>query len=156
MRANIREKRLENDFRALREFLSNRSHIQLDEIEGDPPDYCQLLFETCGIVKLDNNRPVYGFSHRIELVFPADYPRDGPIINHLTPVFHPNFYPDGNVCVSTWIPGRTVMTLVQQIDDMIAYRNFDKHFIRNAPNPEAAQWVEENWGLIPITDSACE
>lgn len=151
-----RERRLENEYRQLKEFLDRKQHIKLDMADGDPPDYYQLSFNTCGINRLEDGRPVYGSKHRIEFIFPAEYPRDGPILRYLTPVFHPNFYEDGEICVSWWIPGRTLTALVQQLDDMIAYRNFDAHRIFNAPNKEAAQWAVDHPKMIPVNDNKCE
>lgn len=150
-----RDKRLENEYHLVKEFLDRKNHITLEVVEGDPPDYYQITFDTCGITCLRNGEPVYGRNHRIEFILPAEYPRNGPIIHHLTPVFHPNFYQDEDICVSTWIPGRTLIALIQQLDDMITYRNFDTHNIDNAPNSEAAQWAIKHPELIPIANNKC-
>ena len=38
------------------------------------------------------------FKARLE--FPSNFPNHPPIIKFLTPIFHPNVYPDGKVCIS--------------------------------------------------------
>lgn len=155
MISTTRDRRLANEYRQLKEFLERKKHITLTVVEGEPPDYYQLSFNTCGVIRLENGDPVYGSTHRIEFILPAEYPRNGPILRCLTLIFHPNFFKDGSICISTWIPGRTMVTLIQQLDDMICYRNFDTHFIKNAPNKEAAQWVVDHPHLIPVNSIKC-
>ncbi len=146
-----RDRRLANEYHQLKEFLCRKKHITVAVVDGDPPDYYQLSFNTRGIIRLENGNPVYGSAYLIEFILPAEYPRDAPMLRCLTPIFHPNFYKDGSICISMWIPGRTLVTLIQQLDDMICYRNFDTHFIDNAPNEEAAQWAVDHPQLIPIS-----
>jgi ubiquitin-conjugating enzyme E2 R len=35
-----------------------------------------------------------------EMVFPNDYPYSPPKFRFLIPIYHPNIYPDGNLCIS--------------------------------------------------------
>lgn len=37
---------------------------------------------------------------RAEMSFPIDYPMNPPSLKFITPMFHPNVYKDGNVCIS--------------------------------------------------------
>ena len=34
------------------------------------------------------------------MTFPDDYPNNPPKMIFKTPMWHPNIYPDGNVCIS--------------------------------------------------------
>ncbi|KAF1981361.1 ubiquitin-conjugating enzyme [Aulographum hederae CBS 113979] len=43
---------------------------------------------------------------RARLVFPPDYPSSPPSLTFMTPVFHPNIYPNGEVCISILHPAR--------------------------------------------------
>jgi ubiquitin-protein ligase len=161
MTENTWDRRLRNDYRLIQEYLQHSSHIALDAVDGDPPDYYQVCFDTCGIVRLENGEPVYGRKHRVEIILPPEYPRNGPLLRYLTPIFHPNFYPDGDICVSAWIPGRPLIEVIKQLDHMIAYRNFDTHKIswglQIAPNRDAALWAEQHPDLIPINqDRFCK
>lgn len=156
MLPNPRDERLANEYRLLSEFVGWKKNIVIELIEGNPPDYYVVAFSSCGIVRLEGDSPIYSNEHRIEITLPAEFPGHGPILNWLTPIFHPNFYDDGNVCISTWAPGRTLVAVCHQLDDMIAYRNFDPHDdIGNAPNKDAAEWVLKHLDLIPISGGQC-
>lgn len=41
-----------------------------------------------------------GYVLRAEMNFPGDYPISPPKLKFITPMFHPNIYKDGNVCIS--------------------------------------------------------
>jgi ubiquitin-conjugating enzyme E2 G2 len=41
---------------------------------------------------------------RATLAFPRDYPLSPPTMRFATPIFHPNIYPDGRVCISILHP----------------------------------------------------
>ena len=47
-----------------------------------------------------------GFFNAI-LTFPLDYPNSPPQIKFTSPMFHPNIYPDGRVCISILHPPGT-------------------------------------------------
>lgn len=42
----------------------------------------------------------HGYVLRAEMIFPGDYPISPPKLKFVTPMFHPNIYKDGLVCIS--------------------------------------------------------
>jgi len=48
---------------------------------------------------------------RAEMTFPEDYPYQPPKFRFLIPIFHPNVYPDGQLCISILHkPGEDIMS----------------------------------------------
>ena len=41
---------------------------------------------------------------KAKLNFPTDFPFNPPVFKFITPVYHPNIYPDGKVCISILHP----------------------------------------------------
>ena len=67
---------------------------------------------------------------KMELEFTEDYPQAPPTVKFITPIFHPNVYADGKICVDTlqkeWTPVYTIAALLQSIRSLL-----------NEPNPES-------------------
>lgn len=64
------------------------------------------------------------------LIFPEDYPTKPPKCKFTPPLFHPNVYPSGTVCLSIlnedegWKPAITIKQILLGIQDLL-----------NDPNP---------------------
>jgi len=41
---------------------------------------------------------------KAEIIFPPDYPNNPPKLKFVSPIWHPNIYPDGTVCISILHP----------------------------------------------------
>jgi ubiquitin-conjugating enzyme E2 G2 len=48
--------------------------------------------------------PYDGGCFRASLSFPKDYPLNPPVMKFTSPLWHPNIYPDGTVCISILHP----------------------------------------------------
>ncbi|KAJ3296129.1 E2 SUMO-conjugating protein ubc9 [Blyttiomyces sp. JEL0837] len=68
--------------------------------------------------------------YKILMTFPDDYPQKPPKCKFTPPLFHPNVYPSGTVCLSIlneeqdWKPAITIKQIVLGIQDLL-----------NDPNP---------------------
>lgn len=68
----------------------------------------------------------------MRLLFPDEYPQKPPKCQFTPPLFHPNVYPSGNICLSIvnedqdWKPAITVKQILQGIQDLL-----------NEPNPNS-------------------
>ncbi|CAG8494475.1 9890_t:CDS:2 [Ambispora gerdemannii] len=76
--------------------------------------------------------PWEGGTYKIIMSFPEDYPSKPPKCKFTPPLFHPNVYPSGTVCLSilneeeAWKPAITIKQILLGIQDLL-----------NDPNPES-------------------
>jgi ubiquitin-conjugating enzyme E2 A len=75
---------------------------------------------------------------KLELHFTTEYPMSPPKVKFMTPVFHPNVYKDGNICMdimkSQWSPVYDVSALLLSIQSLLSDPNPN-----SAANGEAAE-----------------
>lgn len=53
-----------------------------------------------GIIFGPERTPYQGGIFKFEMKFPKEYPNKPPKLQFITPLFHPNIYTDGKVCIS--------------------------------------------------------
>ena len=79
---------------------------------------------------------------RIELSLPARYPFQPPLAAVQTPVWHPNVFVSGTICLGTkWSPSEGLDLFVQRLARLLT---FDPLLVNtaSAANREAAAWYE--------------
>jgi len=111
---------------------------------------------------------------KARLSFPIDYPLMPPKMKFETPIWHPNIYPDGNVCISIlhppeedkygyesvqerWLPIHTPESILLSVISMLSSPNDESPANVNA----ARQWREDpaafkkqvrNWSTREISE----
>ncbi|MDZ7958989.1 MAG: ubiquitin-conjugating enzyme E2 [Aulosira sp. DedQUE10] len=148
---SVREKRLRNDFQAL-SALVNNSGATLEIISHNrEPAYQYVIEYRCrGIEKLENNRPVFRTTHRVEITLGNNYPKDMPTAKFLTPIFHPNVFDNLKVCLgNTWTMAETLPELVLRIGKIIQYGD-DITNLKSPANSTAKSWAEKNMQSFPV------
>lgn len=146
--SEIRETRLKGDYRRLRELTAGNDLIQIESVEGDPPETYTIRFACRGVTAVGPRGPVFGELHRVRLSLPVEYPTRPPQMRWLTPIFHPNINEEGTgVCVDTWYPSKFLDDLCIMLGRMIQYQNYNPfHSLRL----DAAQWAQKNRHLFPL------
>ncbi|PYI20067.1 ubiquitin-conjugating enzyme [Aspergillus violaceofuscus CBS 115571] len=103
-----------------------------------------------------NTESKTGGFFRARLSFPPDYPHMPPKMKFETPLFHPNIYPNGDVCISIlhppeedkygyesaaerWSPVQTPETILLSVISMLSSPNDE-----SPANVEAARLWREN------------
>lgn len=90
----------------------------------------------CGIPGKDNTLWAGGL-FKVNLIFPDEYPTKPPKCKFVPPLFHPNVYPSGTVCLSilnedeSWKPSFTVRQILMGVQDLL-----------DTPNPESPAQAE--------------
>ncbi|RKO96312.1 hypothetical protein CXG81DRAFT_13405 [Caulochytrium protostelioides] len=83
------------------------------------------------------NTPWEGGIYHLTMTFPEDYPQKPPKCKFSPPLYHPNVYPSGTVCLSIlndeqdWKPAITIKQILLGIQELL-----------NDPNPDSPAQAE--------------
>jgi ubiquitin-conjugating enzyme E2 A len=101
--------------------LARLQSDNLDDIISVVPinDYCWHAK-----IKGPVNTPFENGVFDIQLTFDSDYPIKAPSVKFLTPMFHPNIYRDGKICIDIlqskeWTPALNVRTILMSIISLL-------------------------------------
>jgi len=86
---------------------------------------------------------------RLRIVLPARYPFQPPVATVLTPVWHPNVFPSGVICLGTrWLASEGLDLFVQRLARLLT---FDSLLVNTASpaNRAAAEWYTRTRRLRP-------
>ncbi|KAF2749362.1 ubiquitin-conjugating enzyme E2 15 [Sporormia fimetaria CBS 119925] len=115
------------------------------------------VYEWEVMLMINDDMKYYGGGFfRARLSFPADYPHMPPKMRFETPIFHPNIYPNGEVCISIlhppeddkygyesaaerWSPVQTPETILLSVISMLSSPNDE-----SPANVEAATLWRDN------------
>lgn len=79
-----------------------------------------------------------GGKYDLEIKFSLDYPTKPPSVRFLTPIFHPNVYKDGKICVdilqSEWTPSLNVNSILISLRSLLLDPNNNSPANRDAAN----------------------
>ena len=100
--------------------------------------------------------PFEGALINATMEFPNEYPTKAPLFKFTTPMFHPNIYPDGKVCISIlhegvdewgyehiserWNPSQSINSVLMSIISMLSSPNFE-----SPANVDASKMWRENY-----------
>jgi len=142
-----RLRRLNADYQTVQTAFAHHPKIQLQEVEGAPPERYVFELQVNGLVPQGEENFTPGATHRAEIFLPLDYPRRPPICRMLTPVFHPNIDPQ-KICIGDhWSAGQTLPQLISRIAEMVAFQSYN---VKSPLNARAAAWAEKNLALLPL------
>src|SRR5436190_6661426 len=143
---NVRLRRLQADYEALRRLAHLHPRIQIEGASGNPPERYRLRLQVRSL-RERGDRIEIADEHRLEVTMPSGYPRDAPLFRMLTPVFHPNIAPHA-VCIGDdWTAGEPIDQLVQRVGEILAYQSYNT---KSPLNGRAAQWVDEHRDRLPV------
>lgn len=147
MTFDIRETRLRNDYKRVRELVERSELIHILTTDGDPPERYHIQFTCRGVENINGDKPVYRNVHEVSLYLHAEYPLKQPQMKWLTPIFHPNIHITGAVCIGAWWPAKTLDELLLTLGEMVQYKNLGP---KDPMNSKAAAWALRNKHLFPI------
>lgn len=127
---------------AHRRLLRDFKKMTMDSPEGiSAAPVGDDLFKWSAIMLGPQNTPLEGGVWKLDLSFPAEYPESPPSVRFNTSTFHPNVFPDGQICLDllsgqSWSPSYDVSTLLLAILSLLA--DPDTHATpEGGANPEA-------------------
>lgn len=82
------------------------------------------LFKWIGTIRGPVDTPYEGYTYRISMTFPSDYPYTAPTIVFETPIFHPNVCErNGAICLDIlkekWSPIYNVQTILISLQSLL-------------------------------------
>jgi ubiquitin-protein ligase len=145
---------LKTDKQEMTKLVADSSYISFTTNGKEIPDVYTITFRCKSFIAppiRENERPETGDVHKVTIHLTTEYPRESPVLNWETPLFHPNVNTDGDVCLGQlrlrYLPGFGLQRVVLLLDEMLHWRNYD---FWEPFNREAAEWASnpDNWGYI--------
>ena len=135
---NPKLRRLDNDFKKLQALEGPL--FKIEETRGNPPNEYVLAFKVTGLMKDGFGNLVKTNLHKVRMILDGEYPRFKPKLEWLTPIFHPNFFKGGGVCIGDdWSPQYHIDEYVLMLGEMVQYKVYN---VDSPANPEAAEWAK--------------
>ncbi len=150
--ANARDLRLQSDYESLQALAKGSGGtLIIDSARGVPPSEYQLTYRCRGIQSLKpDGKPLFRTVHKMRIRLPAKYPAPfaPPLVEMLTPLFHPHVYPNHTVCLGVWQTSEYLDELALRLGAML---QFDRRClnIKDPANEKAVAWAQRNLILLP-------
>ncbi len=150
---DLKTARLKKEYEDLMRLASRNSKYISVEGFGDPPNRYIITYRCTGLYLVTQTGEIRRSNfHQMEISLPDNYPfsANSPEFHWLTPIYHPNIYPSGLVCVGDlyrWSIDQSLVNFVVAIGELIQYKRFNTH---NFVNIEACKWAEQNLHIFPI------
>lgn len=102
----------------------NKLQSDSDKLEGITIDNPENLSVWFAKIKGPPDTPYEEGEFSMQLTFDSDYPVKPPSVKFLTPMYHPNIYRDGKICVDIlqsheWTPAQNVRTILISIMSLL-------------------------------------
>jgi hypothetical protein len=113
---------------------------------GSPRFALDLAFATASSSRYPAERRTH--THLV-IDLPARYPFMPPAARITTPIFHPNVYPSGTVCLGTkWLPSEGMDLFVRRIAQLITFDPLIVN-VHSVANPVALRWYQQALRRFP-------
>lgn len=136
--------------------MQNEKEINIEVSLGKDENGVETLDTWNLVIAGPENSPLEGYNLRAVMTFPSQYPYQPPTFRFMSPVFHPNVYEDGKVCISilhtdqdeiidaeilnsTWTPGLSVRTVCLSVISLLNEPN-----IFSAANVDASKLYRDD------------
>ena len=149
---NPRALRLEQEQKRLADWCGKRSHaVALLGTEGSPAAAYTLRFNCASVARLAaDGSPVMAASQTLRITLPSNYPMAQPTVMITTPVFHPNIWVSGQVCLGHyWSMQRTLDQLADQLWRILVW-DPEVADPDSAANRDAAIWYLHSFDRKPF------
>jgi ubiquitin-protein ligase len=141
--------RLQADFDRLRA-LAAASGERISLLAGPTPGSLQAEIEFRYAVARSERYPSdVTRQTRLRISLPARYPFQPPVATVLTPIWHPNVFPAGTICLGTkWLASEGLDLFVQRLARLLT---FDSLLVNTASpaNRAAADWYQRTRSRHP-------
>ena len=143
-------RRLENDYRELREAFDGDPRVRIKALGTAPFDKYRIAY--VGVPSLRQNQsgqPMMVEQTVVDIELPAGYPKLPPIARTAAGdvVFHPNFNAE-KICIADfWVAGFRLVDVVIKIGNMLQFSDYN---IQSPLSAIAAEWTQEHQAELPL------
>jgi ubiquitin-protein ligase len=152
-----RQERLMNDYREMVKLRDISSGMLEFKVDKTYRHYDAVLHGIHTFIASRNGGFNLEDDHAFTIDIPTEYPLVEPTFKFAKPLFHPNWYADGRVCLGilrdNWDPATKLKDLVI---DAIKMMTFEIVNTKSPANSAAINWYEENKESIRRTVSRRE
>ena len=117
--------------------------LKEEEIEGVEIITTDNINLLKAVMEGPRDTPYEEFKYNLELNFGDSYPMKPPSVKFISPIYHPNVYKDGKICVdilqNEWTPAQNIRTVLLSIRSLLMDPN-----PRSPANREAANMYVKN------------
>jgi ubiquitin-protein ligase len=145
-------RRLENDYRELREAFDGDPRVKIKALGTAPFDKYRIAY--VGVPSLrqnQNGQPMMVEQTVVDIELPAGYPKL-PLIAKTAAgdvVFHPNFNAEKICIADNWSAGYRLVDVVIKIGNMLQFTDYN---ILAPLNAVAAEWTQEHKAELPLAN----
>jgi len=99
------------------------SLLKKEGIEGIDIIDTENILNWKAIIQGPNESPFEGGQYSVEIFFGNNYPLKPPSVKFISPIFHPNVYLDGRICVDIlqgeWTPSQNVRSILLSLRSLL-------------------------------------
>jgi ubiquitin-protein ligase len=143
--------RLQNEWRRLQRETAYHPFVQLVPLHGSPPFEYQIEYRLRTLALAEDGQLDFTPTCTIQLSLPDGFPLQPPDVRPLTPLFHPNVSQESIQLIPAWDPNTSLLDVVMNVGRLLAFQLYDPHQVSN---PDAMQWVEQNFSSLPTDPDA--
>ncbi len=108
---------------ATKRLCKELSVIQNESIEGITVINSDDIFSWKAVIDGPKDSPFEGGKYKIDIQFNDNYPVRPPAVKFTSPIFHPNIYKDGKICVDIlqgeWTPTQNIRTVLLSLRSLL-------------------------------------
>jgi ubiquitin-protein ligase len=147
--ASVRDKRLESDYRALRNTFGGEDLVEIRAVGTAPFEKYMVVYKVPSLRLNSTGQPMRVDATVVEITLPADYPKMPPTARTVAGdvVFHPNFNASKICLADHWAPSFQLADIVREIGELLTWQKFN---IRSPLNAVAAEWSQQHMNEIPL------
>lgn len=116
------DERRHNDVAKLRELaIQSNGRIVVNHVAGNPPNAIDVSLHFATAPSHDYPKSVQKVT-KVKVSLPARYPFIGPQAFISTPIFHPNVFTSGQICLGNkWLPTENLELLIKRIIQILVF-----------------------------------
>lgn len=147
--ASVRDKRLEADYKSLRNTFAGEDLVEIRAIGTAPFEKYMIVYKLPSLRLNASGQPMRVDATVVELSLPTEYPKLPPVARTVAGdvVFHPNFNASKICLADHWSPSFQLVDIVREIGELLTWQKYN---IKSPLNAVAAEWSQAHLNELPL------